>query len=228
MKRLKKFNEGWRSEPEPEEYYITREYIDILRSGKNLNKEQQEFINIYFNYPDLYNILTKWLKKKFKIFSKYSQEDIEDRLVEFFDQVPEWDPYVMFSLHMKYSGGEGWLGISSQKLSDKSYLFYELSHVFSDLLFHTRIRSYSTTPEVTIDYYLTNKQPAISIHFNRTNESRKSYNLLFLEDLGDKIVKRLSQLYKVVDVKWDYNRYTGRLYDPDTDVNDYTLSLIIE
>jgi hypothetical protein len=51
---------------------------------------------------------------------------------------------------------------------------------------------------------------------------------LFLEDLGDKIVKRLSQLYKIVDVKWDNNRYTGRLYDPDTDVNDYTLTLIIE
>lgn len=227
MKRLKKFNEGWRDEPEPEEYYIVREYLDILRDGKELNQDQKEFINEYFKYPDLYDITSKWLQNSFDTFSKYSIEEIEDRLVEFFDQVADWDPYLMFSLHMKYSGGEGWLGISSDKLDDPKYLLIELSHVFSDLLFHTKTKKYSK-PEFTIDYYLENKRPAISIHFNRTNESRKSYNLLFLEDLGDKIVKRLSQLYKIVDVKWDNYRYTGRLYNPDTDVNDYTLTLIIE
>lgn len=142
--------------------------------------------------------------------SQESIEEIEDRLVEFFDQVPDWDSYLMFSLHMKYSGGEGWLGISSDKLDDPKYLLIELSHVFSDLLFHKKTKKYSkkySKSEFTIDYYLENKRPAISIHFNRTNDNRKSYNLLFLEDLGDKIVKRLSQLYKIVD---------------------YTLTLIIE
>jgi hypothetical protein len=227
MKRLKKFNEGWRNEPEPEEYYIVREYLDILRDGKELNQEQKEFINEYFKYPNLYDITSKWLQNSFDTFSKYNIEEIEDRLVEFFDQLPDWDPYLMFSLHMEYAGGEGWLGISSDKLDDPKYLLIELSNVFSDLLFHTKTKKYSKS-EFTIDYYLENKRPVISIHFNRTNESRKSYNLLFLEDLGDKIVKRLSQLYKIVDVKWDNNRYTGRLYNPDTDVNDYTLTLIIE
>lgn len=199
----------------------------IYLDGKELNKDQQEFLNIYFNYPNLYNAVSELISNSFKILSKYSKEEIEDRLVEFFDQVSDWDPYVMFSLHMKYSGGESWQGITSDKIDDPKYLLYELSHTFSDILFHSRSRRYSTSP-VTIDYFLENRKPAISIHFNRTNESQKSYNLLFLEDLMDKITKRLSQLYKIVDVKYDYNRYTGRLYDPDTDVSDYTLSLIIE
>jgi len=226
MKWLKKFNEGWNNEPEPEEYYIVREYLEILRSGEELSEDQKEYINKYFDYTNLCNILINWLQERFKTFSKYSKDEIEDRLVEFFDQVPDWEPYVMFSLHMKHSGGEGWLGISSDKLEDKNYLMYELSHVLSDLLFYTKPRSYKS--EISIDHYLENKRPAISIHFNHTNDSRTSYNLLFLEDLGDKILNRLSNLYKVTDVKWDYSRYAGRLYDPNTDVNDYTLSLIIE
>ena len=227
MKRIKKFNEGWKDEPESESYYQVREYFDILRSGEDLNSEQKEEINNYFEYPNLCDELEVWLQKRFDIISKYDIEDIEDRLVEFFDLVPDWDPYVMFSLHIKYSGGEGWLGIKSDKIGDHKYFLYEMSHVLYDLLFHRRKRPYATD-QVTVEQFLKDKRSCISIHFNRTNESRTSYNLLFLEDLADKIVRRLSQLYKVVDVKWDYNRYTGRMYDPDTDVNDYTLSLIIE
>jgi hypothetical protein len=225
MKHLNKFNEIWKQEPE--ERYIINKYLDILKDGKELNQNQKDFINRYFEYPDLYDITSKWLQNKFDTFSKYNIEEIEDRLVEFFDQIIHWDPYLMFSLYMKYSGGESWLSIYPEKLNDPKYLLTELSYVFSDLLFHTKTRKYSK-PEFTIDYYLENKRPAISIHFNRAYQSRESYNLLFLEDLSDKIVNRLSQLYKIVDVMSDNNRHNSRLYDPETDVNDYILTLIIE
>ena len=225
--RIKKFNEGWSDEPESELYYIVRENLDRLRDGKPLNKKQKEEINSYFEYPGLYDKLEVWLKNKFEIFSRYDIEDVEDRLVEFFDEIHYWEPHVMFSLHLKYSGGEGWLGITSDRIGEPKYLLYEMSHVLSDLLFH-RAKTRFSGPTMTIDEFLKNKRACISIHFNRTNESRESYNLLFLEDLMDRIVTRLSKLYNITQVMYDYNRYTGRLYDPDTDVNDYTLSLIIE
>lgn len=228
MRRIKKFNEGWKSEPESEEYYIVRDHISKLRDGQELTQEEKEDIDKYFEYPNLYNKLETWLQKKFDIISKYDMLDIEDRLIEFFDQVPKWDPHVMFSLYMKYEGGQGWLGITSDRIGDREYFLYEMSHIISDLLFHKPKPSRPYSKGVTVDEYLNNKKACISIHFNRSNESKSQYNLLFLEDLMDRMVSRLSKLYNVTDVKYDYNRYTGRMYDPDTDVSDYTLTITIE
>lgn len=225
MKYIKKIDEGWNNDPEPPEYYVIRDYMFKLRNGKELDDSEKEDIDLFFKYPGLYDKLEIWLKEKFDIISKYNIEDIEDRLVEFFDKVSDWDPQVMFALHMRYSGGEGWSGIDSKKIGSRKYLLYEISHVIGDLLFH-RPKKWRTD-NVTVDDYFKNKKASLHIGFNRVNQSRKFYNLLFLEELMDKIVSRLSKLYNITNVKYDYSR-DKRYYDPNTDVNDYTLTLIIE
>ena len=52
-------------------------------------------------------------------------------------------------------------------------------------------------------------------------------NLLFLEEIADRMVNRFKQLYDIEDVILPYHRET-RQYDPNSDVTDYQMTFIIK
>ena len=203
----------------PEQGIITG-IIDKLQNGIDITEEDKKELDRISGYDNLYDIVEKWLEKIFNVFRKHSYEDIEDRLVEFFDEIPKFTPHVMFSISKKGSH----IGISSNKLDNKDYFKWEIGNILRDMMYEC------TKPydRVSIDEYLSIKKPALYITLNHSSNinTTKQYNLEFLESLVDRIYNRVKQLYDVDSIQYNLDR-EGRKYDTNVDVSDYNFIIYL-
>lgn len=202
------------------DYYNIKRIISIIQSGKEPNVYEKKVLDDISEYQNLYDVTKNWLKEKFVIFKKYNIEDIEDRLCEFFDKIPKFNPRVMYSLSVKNS----LLGIDNNKLNDDSYLIEEIGHVLNDILW----RCGSKHDKINIDEYYHQVRASLYINFNLTTLNKNKYNLVYLEDIADKIINRFRFLYNIDE--FDYFGYErdGRRYDPNINVDDYGLILYLK
>ena len=171
--------------------------IDKLQNGIEITEEDKKELDRIAEYDNLYNVVEKWLGEIFNIFRKHSLIDIEDRMVEFFDQIPNFKPHVMFSISKKGSH----IGVSSNKLNNKDYFKWEIGHILRDMMYECA-KPYN---RISIDEYLTIKKPAIYITLNQGSNinTTKQYNLEFLESLADRIYNRIKQLYDVSSIYYE-------------------------
>lgn len=202
----------------PEQGIITG-IIDKLQNGIDITEEDKKELDRISGYDNLYDIVEKWLEKIFNVFRKHLLVDIEDRLVEFFDEIPRFTPHVMFSISKKGSH----IGVSSNKLNNDDYFKWEIGHILRDMEYECA-KPYD---RISIDEYLTIKKPAIYISFNGPiSKGKPEYNLEFLESLADRIYNRIKQLYDVSSIYYELER-EGRQYDTNIDVDDYSFVIYL-
>lgn len=202
----------------PEQNIVTG-IIDKLENGIEITEEDKKELDRISEYDNLYDIVEKWLEKIFSIFRKHSLVDIEDRLVEFFDEIPRFTPHIMFSISKKGSH----IGVSSNKLDNKDYFKWEIGHILRDMMWECA-KPYG---RISIDEYLSIKKPAIYISFNDPiSKGNPEYNLEFLESLADRIYNRIKQLYDVSSIYYERER-EGRQYDTNIDVDDYSFIIYL-
>lgn len=126
IKKFESFDEIYKRKKKGEDYFQIDEYnefkkiVSIIRSTyKDPNDYDKERLDEISGYKNLYDNTKEWIISLFKFFNKYSIEEIEDRLLEFYDEVPKFKPVVMFSISTRTSS----LGISEKKLNHKNYLY---------------------------------------------------------------------------------------------------------
>lgn len=194
---------------------------NLSKIGKEISKEDIDFLDEVSGYSNLYLSVKSFLRKVFEVIKKYDMEEIKDRLLEFFDQIPKFNPFVMFSLSNKNSSA----GIDYNRLNDHSYFLLFVSDVLSDIFYNCSSR-YKT---ITIDEYFSIYRPSIYIDLNLCEVvgGRPTYNLIFLEKIVDDIVKRFKYLYGIEDVDYSYER-RNRMYNPNIDVDSYTIKLYLK
>ena len=209
-----------RGETHVPDYISVRKIIDGLRDGTIPSASDNELLDRVSGYPNFYNSVSNWLKERFDIFKKYSYEDMEDRLCEFFDEIPKFIPKTMFTLTKKGSS----MGIRSDKLNDKLYFIKEIGHIMGDILYNC------TSNKMTIDEYFSLTKCGLHIMFNREDYTTTSgsYNLIKLEEICDRIIKRFNQLYDTDGFEYRSNPREGRLYDNDRDVYDYDFVIYLK
>lgn len=205
--------------------HLNPDYLEFRRIATNIENGTEPNIseilrlNSISEYENFYQITKKWVEDKFRIFKKYSYEDMEDRLLEFFDEIPNFNPKIMFSI----SKGGSSIGINFNKLNDPKYLLNTIGGILNDILYNC-IKSYDV---ISINQYFDTNKCAISIYLNGIQHfGTGSYNLIFLESLVDKIVKRFSQLYDVSHITYDFER-AKRQYDPNHDVQEYDFRIYL-
>jgi hypothetical protein len=171
----------------------------------------------------IYTSIKYFIKDNFDIFKKYNMDDIKDRLLEYFDQIPKFNPYVMFSISSEKSS----IGINENKLDDKKYFLSKVSTILKDILW----RCLSHSDKITIDEYFKTHNPSLYIDFNPSwsehTGKRPTYNLIFLEKLADDIYRRFNQLYGINGVSYEYERL-HRKYDPNMEVYSYDFKLYLK
>lgn len=198
------------------------EYLSKLE--KEITTEEIEFLDDISGYPMLYSSIKYFIKDTFDVFKKYSIDDIKDRLLEYFDKIPKFNPFVMFSISSKSSS----IGITENKLDDRKYFLSMIASILKDILW----RCLSKSDVITIDEYFDIQKPSIYIDFNpswrhTTGEKRFTYNLLFLENLADEIYKRFRELYDIDGVSYEYERMNRR-YNPNMEVYSYDFKLYLK
>jgi len=149
-------------------------------------------------YSDLYEKIKKLTKSCLESFKGLLIDDIEDRLLGYFDEIPMFIPSVNFCLHIDDSTSI----INSNKLTDQKYLISKTGRNLLDVLFFT-------THEKSLDYYLSNLSPGIYISFNGigNRNSHKKYSLEKLNNLSDKIVNRFKSIYPIDKIIYDHAYY---------------------
>lgn len=192
--------------------------IDKLQNGIEITEEDKKELDRISEYDNLYNTIEKWLQNIFNIFKKHSYEDIEDRLVEFFDEIIRFEPHIMFSISKKGSH----IGISSNKLNNDNYFKWQIGNILRDMMYECS----KTINRISINEYLSIKKPAIYISLNGVGGKISGYNLEFLESLCDRIYNRIKQLYDVSSIEYDFER-EGRKYNTNIDVDDYCFTIYL-
>jgi hypothetical protein len=230
MKHIKLF-ENFTNVSLQDEYKFRTMVGKMMDHGIEPSKEEKDMIDEISEYKGLYENAKIWLRNLFNVFKKYDFEDIEDRLLEFFDQISNWDPMLMFSISTKKSS----LGVSQSKLNDEKYFIYELGHVLKDILYTCKPDTSILTKKSGFDIndYFKNMRPAIHLDLNRMGaRHNQEYNLLFIESLADRIVKRFKYLYDITGV--DFRSSSAELdrenrkYDPNIEIYDYTIKMYLK
>lgn len=202
---------------------IIEEMEKLSKIGSEISKDDIDFIDRVSGYTMLYSSIKYFVKDVFDIFKKYDMVDIKDRLLEFFDKVPKFNPYVMFSI----SSDKSSLGISENKLDDRSYFLSIVSSVLRDILYNCSVKH----GNITVDEYFSTHRPSIYIDLNLSwteNVGRRpTYNLVFLEKLADDIVKRFRYLYDIEDVDYELDR-ENRRYNTNIDIESYSIKLYLK
>lgn len=202
------------------EYYRYQLISDSMGNKDPDDKLKSELDDL-FNYTNVYDTVKDFIEKSFRVLSKYRFDDVEDRLCEFFDEIPKFKPSVHFSISTKDKS----LMFDPAKLNNDLYIMQSTERVMRDILFSLESK-YSNI--MSIDDYVDKHKPAFFISFSGLgNDANSTYNLYFLESLADRVVRRFKQLYDVTGVEFNTTR-EGRRYNPDIDVYDYDFKIYVK
>jgi len=188
---------------------------DISKKQVEPNDDDKKLIDKIFNSPNIWEKTKKKTKEILEIINKYDIEDIEDRSVEFTDELVNWrNPKPpMFGWYYK----NGWHGLSGKGNIDDTTC---------RLIWDVWWQINSTNTEVkTIEGFLKVTEPCI--YFNLNDNGHKYENLLEVEKVVDRMVTRFKQLYDFKDVLLPYHRETRR-YDPNSNISDYQITFILK
>ncbi len=177
------------------------------------NEDDKKLIDKIFEINNVWNKCKSQVKYIMKTISKYSIEEIEDRLVEFTDELTGWEPRIMFAWNYKMSwhGLQADYDINDQTCRFISDAWYEMNKPYENSKF---------------EEFLSMCRPCIYIELNRS-ENRIYKKLSEVEPIGFKIGKRFQQLYNVEKVEYPYYPNTRRFED-STDIGDYLLTIILK
>jgi len=195
---------------------ILREIVcnDITKKQVEPNNDDKKLIDKIFNSSNVWENVKKKSQEILSIINKYDIEEIEDRSLEFTDEVTGWNPRIMFAWY--YSNG--WHGLKGTE---------DIDDTTCRLIWDAWYQINSTNTKVkTIEQLLKAIKPCI--YFDLTDgDGYKPKNLLELEKIADRMVNRFKQLYDIEDFILPYHRET-RQYDPNSDVTDYLMTFIIK
>lgn len=218
MKHLQLFEELNYTQPQLVEFKLVVNKIQVR--GIEPSEEDKKIIDDIVGYENLYEVTKEWLRDKFNVFKKYDYEDMEDRLCEFFDKILNFDPMIMFCLSKDRSA----MGIRYDKLNDQNYFISKIGDILNDINFN-KFKPYDT---ISVNDYYKLVKPAFHINLNSFGANNSNtYNLLFIEDLVDKITKRFKYLYDIEYVTYDCIR-DGRKYNPNIDINGYSFTMYLK
>lgn len=182
---------------------------------KNISNELILKLDKISGCDNLYLKSQERLREFFRIFSKYDFQDMEDGLVEYFDDLIRWHPIVMFSIGKRGSN----MGVDWNKINDNNYFNTILVRLISDVFFRISIEKV-----FNIDDYLKSIKPIFFILLQSKEGGLsyyEKYNLLYVDSVVDNIINKMWRLYKSTIVEREYERYTG---NRNIDIYDYTIT----
>ena len=187
---------------------------EITYSKSEPNDYHKKLIDKIFNYDDV------WVKSKDKIteiistIKKFDIEEIEDRSVEFTDELTGWKPTMMFAYYIK----NHW-----QVIVDKPSL-EDINDLTCSVIWNWHL---SKSNGVKLDY-LNLVKPCLCFNMNTTNKEYIEKPILYVEKIVDRMVIRFKQLYNIEEVLLPYNR-KERKYDAKvTNISDYDIIFILK
>lgn len=181
-----------------------------------LTPKEISFIDSVFNYENLYNDIYLKSKEIINKFVEYDYNDIEDRLVEFFDDMPKFECKFMFSTYID----NGWMGIHFNENYRKEDEYSKLSgRILRDMFYHM-IKRESILPKE----YLSKIRPCLNINLNEYTNNNNLYKLDFIENICQRLFNRFKTLFDIKDVLYSFSPGT-RKFPNDIDINGYTLTL---
>lgn len=186
-------------------------YHDTSNELKEPSIEEKKIIDKIFGHENVWDICKSKVSDMISVISKYDIEDMDDRTVEFSDEIFDWTPSIYFAWYYKNS----WYSLNN-KINDQTCRFIQ------DMRYNI------TTRGEIFDVCLSNIKPCLSIEFNaKSGGEFRYYNLLKVEDIIKRLVIRFQKLYDIEDVIYDYDPEERR-YDPDIDISSYHLTIILK
>ena len=182
--------------------------------GTEPNDDKKKIINSIFNSTNVWAKAKDKSKNILSIIDKYNIEDIEDRSIEFMDELSEWEPLIMFAWYYD----NGWHGLN---VTDN------INEITCRLIWDAWYQINSKKTEVrTIEDFLVVTKPCI--YFNLNKISQQSKILSDVEEVADRMVARYKQLYNIDEVLLPYNRDTRQYNPSDIETSDYQITFILK
>jgi len=177
------------------------------------NNDDKKLIDKIFGKDNVWEICKSKITSIMNSISKYDIEEIEDRLVEYHDELIGWELRIMFAWNYKQS----WHGLKSD---------YDINDQTCRLIWDAFCEMNKPYEKTTFDEFIKNVKPCIYINFEDKSH-RSPKRLSQVEPIGFKIGKRFEQLYDVEEVKYPYYPNTRR-FDDESDISDYLLTIILK
>lgn len=194
---------------------------EITYSKSEPNDYHKKLIDKIFNYDDV------WVKSKDKIteiistIKKFDIEEIEDRSVEFTDDLSGWSPQMMFG----YTRSNHW------QLMGNEYNIDDLTCSIIWNAWHTKEFGYDQSREfinIKLNYFLDENKPCLIFKMNFNNKEYIEKPMLYVENVVDRMIIRFKQLYNIEKVLLPYNR-KERKYDANiSKISDYDITFILK
>jgi len=176
------------------------------------NNDDKKLIDKIIGVQNVWEICKNKISSIMKSIGKYDIEEIEDRLVEYQDELFGWELRLMFAWNYKQS----WHGLRKD---------YDINDQTCRLIWDAFYEMNKPYEKSSFDEFIKNTKPCIYINFEDESH-RNPRKLSYVEPIGFRIGKRFQQLYDVEEVKYPYYPNTRR-YD-DSDISDYQMTIILK
>lgn len=191
---------------------LFREIFDNYDSKTEPNEFDSKIIDSRFNQFGSWKICLSMINYIRKITSKFDVNDIDDRCLEYFDELSGWKPGFMIGYELL---GRSWRTLFKDDIYETWWLLCQINEAMSysaDLL--TIVSS--------------NVKPCIYIQFNIIDDA-DPYDYKDVQKIAVGLTNRLSQLYPISKVKYDNIHLSGPAYkDKKVPITRYNLILYIE
>lgn len=179
-----------------------------IEKNKPITDNQKRIIDKIFNEENAFDKIYTKSELIIKSIRRYDIEDIEDRLIEFSDNLIGWDPSVSHSTYID----SGWIIIAN----NESILSLS-NRIMFDAFYHIE----RTHNKMEFDEYINSIKPCIFIKLNNTYFNHKRFSSKYVSGISANIIKRFKLLY---DIDYVIDDYGSKI---DTEIIEYQITMIL-
>ena len=183
---------------------LFKEILESNGGKKEPDEMESKLIDSIFGQFGAWKLCLSKIKIIRNIVSKYKVDDIDDRCLEYFDELQGWKPKFMIGYQFC---DENWRSLVKDDIFE-TWMLLEQVNMF--------INTESPRYKDPLLIIVSNTKPCININFNMSQYDEEKYDYKVVKKVAVGIYNRLSKLYPITDVEYDHiyyddDRYKDRL-----------------
>lgn len=200
---------------------LFKEILESNGGKKEPDEMESKLLDCILGGFGVWNLCLKKIKIIRKLISKYNIDDIDDRCLEYFDELQGWKPKFMIGYQFHFET------VYTECRSLVEDDIYETWWTLELINRWVNSPSYIKDPLLIISHI----KPCINIHFN-TSPYEEEYDYKDYKEVKKVAVgiyNRLSKLYPITGVDYDHKFYDNEMYkDKLIPLSNYRLVLYLD
>jgi len=196
---------------------LFKEILESNGGKKEPDEMDLKLLDAIFGQFGAWKLCLAKIKIIRNIVSKYKVDDIDDRCLEYFDELQGWKPKFMIGYQFC---DENWRSLVKDDIFETWMLLEQVN-----MFINTESTRYKDPLLIIVSY----TKPCININFNMSQYDEELYDYKVVKKVAVGIYNRLSKLYPITGVEYAHSYYDEDRYENSSiPLGNYRLVLFLD